>query len=277
MLSSSPIALPTTVTQARGELPVVWRGRTPADRGGGRVAPNSKPARVIAAIAACVAGVVFATTASTPAVAAGSNSVKVTARDYSYDVSGNPKAGWTQLTFANDGNEFHQLLVVALKPGVTGAQVREAVAAGNTESVIGDIGTGLAPGLPFLLGPRGEATAIAELDAGRYALVCFLAAPDGTSHAAHGMVSILRVSRRASDLTPPTRRVVDVTTSDFGITVPDGTLPARGWAGSRQPHRARVISSSSATRHQTRPSRPPARTSVSSSRRVRHRQDPRPP
>jgi hypothetical protein len=44
------------------------------------------------------------------------------------------------------------------------------------------------------------------------------------------MVEILTVRAPRSDLTPPTRRVVDVTTSDSGITLPGGTLPERGWA-----------------------------------------------
>ena len=106
----------------------------------------------------------------------------------------------------------------------------QAIAAGGAESAIPAIGTGLAPGLPFLLGPRGVATSIAKLDAGRYALLSFLTAPDGTSDAAKGMVKILTVGAQRSDLTPPTKRVVDVTTSDSAITLPGGALPARGWA-----------------------------------------------
>jgi hypothetical protein len=177
---------------------------------------------------------------SPPAAAAGSNSLTVTAEEYSYRLSGAPKAGWTRVTFRNAGEEFHQLLVVPLEPGVTRAAVRQAVASGDAASAIPAIGTGLAPGLPFLLGPGGVATSITMLDAGRYALASFLRTPDGTSDAANGMVRILTVDARRSDLSPPTRNVVDVTTSDRAITLPRGTLPARGWA--------RITTSASSTR-----------------------------
>lgn len=191
---------------------------------------NSTPARLVAAVALVLACCSFTAVSSSPAGAAASNSLTVTAREYSYGLSGAPKAGWTRLTFDNEGAQFHQLLVVALKPGVTRAQVRQAVATGGPQSAIPAIGTGLAPGLPFLLGPGGVATAMAQLDAGRYALVSFLTAPDGRSDAANGMVKILAVRAQTSDLTPPTKRVVDVTTSDGAISLPGGALPARGWA-----------------------------------------------
>ena len=41
------------------------------------------------------------------------------------------------------------------------------------------------------------------LDAGRFAVVCFLPAPDGTPHAILGMVSGFNVGSRASTISPP--------------------------------------------------------------------------
>jgi hypothetical protein len=128
------------------------------------VADTPARAGVVAAVTfVCVAWLGFAAVDPPPGAAAGSNSLTVTADEYSYGLSG--------------------------------------------------------------------ATSITMLDAGRYALVSFLRTPDGTSDAANGMVTILTVRARQSDLSPPTRNVVDVTTSDRAITLPGGeTLPARGWA-----------------------------------------------
>lgn len=107
---------------------------------------HSTLTRLGAAIALCVASVGFAAASASPAgAAAGSNSLTVTAHEYSYGLSGAPKAGWTRLTFENRGARFHQLLVVPLKPGVTRAQVQQAVAAGGPESVIPAIGTATDP------------------------------------------------------------------------------------------------------------------------------------
>jgi hypothetical protein len=158
---------------------------------------------VVAVTVVCAAWLGFASADPPPATAARSNSLTETAEEYSYRLSGTPKTGWARVT---------------------------AVASGDLASAIPAIGTGLAPGLPFLLGPGGVATSITVLDAGRYALLSFLKTPDGTSDAANGMVRILAVDARRSDLSPPTKHVVDVTTSDSAITLPDGTLPARGWA-----------------------------------------------
>ena len=92
-------------------------------------------------------------------------------------------------------------------------------------------GQGSTAGIPFLAGPGTSSTTISKMDAGRYALICFFSAPDGKPHIAHGMIKLLDVSKAKSNLTPPSGGgVVDVSTSDSGITLPNGTLPARGWA-----------------------------------------------
>jgi hypothetical protein len=44
------------------------------------------------------------------------------------------------------------------------------------------------------------------------------------------MIGLLTVSKTKSSLTPPTEGVVDVTTSDTGINLPNGTLPSTGSA-----------------------------------------------
>jgi hypothetical protein len=175
-------------------------------------------------------GVTGMTTAHAASQSA-SNAVTITGSEYKYKVSGSPKSGWTEVTFKNDGSEFHMLLAVPLKAGVTLQQVKNAAAKGDPQAAFQDLGgTGSTAGIPFVVGPKSTSTTISQLDAGRYALLCFFPAPDGKEHTAHGMISLLTVKKAKSSLAPPTDGVVDVTTSDTGITLPNGTLPSTGWA-----------------------------------------------
>jgi hypothetical protein len=168
---------------------------------------------------------------SATAASAKSNSVTVTASEYKYKVSGSPKSGWTQFTFTDVGTEFHMLATIPLKPGVTLAQVKQAAAAEDPQSAFEPLsGNGSTAGIPFLVGPDSSSTTISKLDPGHYALICFFSAPDGKPHVAHGMLSMLTVKKAKSSLAPPTDNVVDVSTSDTAITLPNGTLPSSGWA-----------------------------------------------
>jgi hypothetical protein len=180
----------------------------------------------LAAAAAVAAGTLGAGAPS--ASAAGSNNLNVKAGEYTYKVSGAPKAGWTQINFDNKGVEYHMLGMAQLKKNVTLKQLKAAV---NTEDesdenklVVGGVNP-----LPGVLGPS-EATAIlTKLKAGRYGIFCYIPAPDGKPHALHGMVDIFDVSSAKSSLTPPKDGVIPVTLSDNGITLPSAGLPKSGW------------------------------------------------
>ena len=54
-----------------------------------------------------------------PAGAAGSNKLTVKAGEYTYEFSGKPKAGLTEIVFDNQGIEDHMMGLVQLKKGVT--------------------------------------------------------------------------------------------------------------------------------------------------------------
>lgn len=184
-------------------------------------------AAVMGVVSIGVVGVVAAPTAT----AAGSNSLTITASEYKYKVSGSPKSGWTEVTFKNVGNQFHMLLAIPLKAGVTLQQVKKAATSEDPQSAFASLGgEGSTAGIPFLAGPKSSSTTISQLDPGRYALICFFSAPDGKPHLAHGMINLLTVNKSKSSLTPPTSGVVDVTTSDSAIELPNGTLPPSGWA-----------------------------------------------
>ena len=56
---------------------------------------------------------------STPAAAASSNKLTVTASEYTYKFSGTPKPGNVEFAFDNAGVEDHMIGMVELKQGVT--------------------------------------------------------------------------------------------------------------------------------------------------------------
>ena len=73
--------------------------------------------------------------------------------------------------------------------------------------------------------------------------MCFVPAPDGQPHVAHGMVKMFDVAKAKSSLKPPTDGVADVTLTDSAITFPTGNLGRqRDAQGDQQRHRPRTAS-----------------------------------
>jgi hypothetical protein len=158
--------------------------------------------------------------------AASSNTLSVKAGEYTYQLKGKPKAGWTQINFDNSGVEDHMMAVFKLKKGTTDADLKKAIEANDDSALAAISGPGdpTVPGTPAVLGPNQKTTTITKLAAGTYGLVCFVAAPDGSPHAAHGMHKVFTISGK-SNFKPPVDGVAQVTLSDTGITVPPGDAP----------------------------------------------------
>lgn len=165
---------------------------------------------------------------SAPAASAsGSNSLNIKAGEYTYNLSGSPKSGWTQINFQNAGVEDHMLVMFKLKKGVTAKQLKAALISQDQAAlgkIAGASGDPSVSGMPALLGPSQKTTTLTELTAGHYGIACFVTAPDGKPHVAHGMVKVLDVSGK-SNLKPPTDGVAEVTLNDTAITVPTGDAP----------------------------------------------------
>jgi hypothetical protein len=160
------------------------------------------------------------------AEAAGSNTLTITAGEYAYKLSGKPQPGWITMQFKNAGVEYHMVAVVALKKGVTAAQLKKA-ALSDDDAAFGKIaqGDGSVAGTPGLLGPNQQTTTITQLKAGHYGLMCFVPAPDGSPHIAHGMVTTFDVAGSKSSAQPPKDGVANVTLTDSAIQVPSGDAP----------------------------------------------------
>jgi hypothetical protein len=177
----------------------------------------------LAIVAVAIAAMLVAMVGSV-AGASGSNSLAVKASEYTYQFKGHPKAGWTEIDFQNAGVENHMMEVVQLKPGVTAKQLK-AAALSEDQSAFEKIAAPGAspngvPGTPNLLSPKQHTSTMTQLAAGHYGALCFLPAPDGSPHVAHGMVKVFDVAKGKSSLKPPTSGVIDTTISDSAITFP---------------------------------------------------------
>ncbi len=180
--------------------------------------------RVVAVLAAVVAMVGLGAVAMQPAGAGSSNALNITAGEYVYQLKGSPAPGWVTINFKNAGTEYHMLAMFALQPGVSVAQLKKALAANDDsafdpliDTSVGDQGN--VAGAPTLLGPKQQTTTTAQLPAGRYGMMCFISAPDGTPHAAHGMIKVFDVKGPKSSAKPPTTQAT-VTLNDDGIDFP---------------------------------------------------------
>jgi uncharacterized cupredoxin-like copper-binding protein len=189
---------------------------------------RSRVVRFWAALAALVVvPATLAVSTGSAASAAGSNTLTVKAGEYTYQLKGSPKAGWTQVNFDNAGVENHMMAGFKLKKGTTPAQLKKALLSDDQsafEKIAAPGGDPTVSGLPALLGPGEKTTTLTELTAGTYGIACFVPAPDGSPHAAHGMFKVFTVSGK-SNLKPPTDGVADVSLTDTGITTPSGDAP----------------------------------------------------
>jgi hypothetical protein len=114
------------------------------------------------------------------------DSVRLT--NYAFLFSRPLMAGHHRLLFRNDSDQPHEAVFVRLAPGKTPmdfVEWSEKPMGSPPGTMVGGI-TGLSPGR--------EAEAELDLDAGRYALICFVPdATDGKPHFMHGMITELTV------------------------------------------------------------------------------------
>lgn len=125
----------------------------------------------------------------------GLRQVEVTATEYEYgDIPAQAFPGNYEITLVNEGQESHELSIVKLKEGTTAQSVIEAQEAGEdpatlVEDFLGSTGA-VEPG------GSGKVTVTLE-DGATYGYACLIEAPDGKSHAAHGMVGELEITTTA--------------------------------------------------------------------------------
>ena len=180
-------------------------------------------ASLVAVIAVCGALLIGV---APGADAASTNTLSVTAGEYTYVLKGKPQPGWVQFEFKNGGVEDHMMVMFPIKSGVTEKQVKDALSKNDDGAAFGKLQNGdPVSGTPGVLGPNTSTATITSVKAGRFVLLCFVAAPDGALHIAHGMIKILDIKGSKSSYKPPQDGVVDVTLTDTAITVPPNPAP----------------------------------------------------
>ncbi len=110
-------------------------------------------------------------------------------KDYEFALSAPLTAGTHTVNVVNDGPQPHEAVLVQLAPGKT----MQDLLSWETHGMQGP-----PPGKPIggvsVLTPGRHAEFTATLTPGSYGFICFVPAPDGKEHAAHGMVKQLTVS-----------------------------------------------------------------------------------
>ncbi len=147
--------------------------------------------------------------------------IKVDAADYSYTAPETVTAGWTRVILTNSGVEPHHVQFLRLNDGVTVAQFEEALKQGEGPALamtnqVGGVG---------VIHPGGTASAVINLPAGEYIILCLIPSPsDHVAHHAKGMIMPLSVQAGARSANEP-QADLTVNLKDFAFNMPDA-LPA---------------------------------------------------
>lgn len=163
--------------------------------------------------------------------------VRVTARDYTFQVPDSIPSGWITFRMENQGKEAHFLLLNRLPDGKTfEAYRREVVAPFDTvwhalktgsadKAQAGEMLGRLLPdwyasvrqmGGPGLVAPGGVTRTTVKLDPGTYVIECYVKTRDGTFHTSLGMQQQIIVTRESSNASAP-EADIEVTLSNYEI------------------------------------------------------------
>jgi hypothetical protein len=196
--------------------------------------PNLSRTLVVGATAAALAlGVASTASAATDTTEPGhtmstsggeatDNTLRITQRDYEFQVEGELTAGAVSIAVENLGAEFHEIAMARLLDGHTVDEVRAALEAATEDedpltglveedSVIDELGGTAAPGTAYTMSGDG-------IEAGEYVLICFIPNAEGVSHFQLGMVSGFTVEE--GDATAAPAADVTYTVSDEGLDGP---------------------------------------------------------
>ena len=106
----------------------------------------------------------------------------ITAWDYAFDAPDTAIAGMTEITLVNKGPELHHVQLIRLDQGKKLSDLFAAVGSSH-----GPPSWAVEAGGPNTPVPGGTSVASVKLEAGRYALLCFIPSPDGKPHVMKGM------------------------------------------------------------------------------------------
>mgnify|MGYP005814313567 CR=1 FL=1 len=148
--------------------------------------------------------------------------IKVDAKDYSYDLPETLTAGWVRVILTNSGEEPHHVQFLRLNDGVTAQQFEDALNKAEGPALamtkqVGGVGS---------VHPRGTASAVLNLPAGDYVVLCLIpSASDHVAHYAKGMIKSLTVKPADGAVAAEPSADMTIHMKDFSYDLPD-TMPA---------------------------------------------------
>jgi uncharacterized cupredoxin-like copper-binding protein len=136
------------------------------------------------------------------------------AKDFAFESPDSVTAGWTTVKLVNDGTTLHHVQLVRLDSSKTAADLKDALAKpGALPRWVVFVG---GPNSPD---PKGQSSAIVNLAAGQYMLICMIDIGDHVPHFAKGMVHPLTVVADAGPATVEPKSDATIALVDYGFTV----------------------------------------------------------
>ena len=173
-----------------------------------------------------------------PAAAATPNMITFTANEYSFEGPDTIAAGLTMIHLNAAGKELHHVQLLKLEQGKTFADFETAVKTGAPPTWAVPYG-GVNPPAP-----GGMAIATEVIEAGNYAVVCFVEGADHVPHMAKGMMKPLTVTPSTASTAEPNSDVT-VTLSDYTFTLSKplvaGKQTIKVENGAAQPHEVVLV------------------------------------
>lgn len=141
------------------------------------------------------------------------STLRIIASDYSFEVEGSAIEGPVRVELINRGRELHHSQILRLEDGKTLADL--AAYPHDAAPPVWAVPIGG----PGAVDPGLTSYSIQELEAGSYAVICFIPSPDGVTHVAKGMAAGFTVA-------PVRGRVAKAPPADLSVRLSDFTFKA---------------------------------------------------
>jgi len=163
------------------------------------------------------------------------------ATEFKFDMPATAESGYTRLTLDNQGGADHHAMFFRLNDGTTEDQFMAGLTSGDLAALSA---LGASYGGP-MASAGSQASVIAFLDAGNYAVVCLIPDEQGVPHVALGMMAMLQVSEGASTASDPvadgTITLVEMAFDGLPAEVPAGTYTWQVVNGGTQLHEMALL------------------------------------
>ena len=148
--------------------------------------------------------------------------MSITSIDFSYVAPDTIPAGLTRIRLTNMGKEYHHAQLARLHAGHTIAELRDSLATRQgLPSWVTFVG---GPNVP---GPGTPSEVVVALEAGTYAMLCFVSSSDGVPHLAKGMLRELAVVPAGPVTQPEPRADARMALDDYSFALTPGLTAGR--------------------------------------------------